>query len=142
MTSAILSEEHQPHNTRKVDLTNLNGRELEAVIQEAGQLLLERRTLKIEELRTKIAGELAEEGLSVSEVLGLEPAKVRGHRNRPTRKKYQLPDGSLWSGKGRLPLCLREALKGAEGYDEESGNFDTKASRRAALEKFLFNDRP
>ena len=126
---------------RLPEINNLTGRQLNHLIENAQILLAERKATKIQEYRTKLAEELGEEGISIAEVFGAA-SKTRGRpkgegTRTPARAKYRLPDNSLWSGKGRLPLALREALKGSEGYSEDTATFDTKEARNKALEQYL-----
>ena len=140
----MLEVEDQPEEkqmARLPEITELSGKQLNQLIESAEKLLKQRKATKIQEYRDKIAAELGEEGISIAEVFGTAPkprGRPKGDGSRsPAKMKYRLPDGTEWSGKGRLPVVLRDALKGAEGYSENDASFDSKEARAKALEKYL-----
>lgn len=129
----------------KKELTDLSGKALQKLIADATALQQERRDGTIQEIRERWQKEAEEEGLSVLDILGIKQEQPIAKRGRPkgngartpAKAKYRLPDGTDWSGKGRLPLTLRDALKGSEGYSEEDASFDSKEARAAALAPYL-----
>ena len=96
----------------------MSGKQLQKLIADAQALQAERKAGRIQELKQKWTAEAEEEGFNLLEILGNRKdngrkSKADGNRS-PAKMKYRLPDGSEWSGKGRIPRTLREALKGAE----------------------------
>ena len=125
----------------KKELEALSGKQLKKLLEDAAALQVERKEGRLQELRAKWTTEAEEEGFTMMEVIGIRKEdgrkpKTDGSRS-PAKMKYRLPDGSAWSGKGRIPRALRDALKGAEGYSEKDSSFDGKEARNKALEKFL-----
>ena len=140
MLEEVANSQEQKMVTKK-ELEGMTGKQLQKLIAEVQALQMERRAGRIQELRQKWAAEAEEEGFTVIEVLGIRKEngrKPKGDGTRaPAKMKYRLPDGTEWSGKGRLPLALRDALKGTEGYSEKDASFDSKEARAKALEKYL-----
>ena len=122
----------------KKELEGMSVKALQKLIADAQALIQEHRAEKIQNLKTKWQAEAEEEGLTVMEVLGIRTRKPKGDGTRaPAKAKYKLPNGDTWSGKGRIPLALREALKGAKGWNEQEATFEDKEAREKALSKFL-----
>lgn len=133
--------EETPMAVTKKELEGLNGKQLAKLIEDAQSLKTERRAGAIQELRIKWATEAEAEGFTLMEVVGVQKApkgRPKGDGTRtPAKAKYQLSDGSTWSGRGRIPLVLREALKGTKGWNAEDGTFEDSEAREAGLAKFL-----
>ena len=122
------------------DLEGLSGKQLKKLLEDAATLQQERKAATLQELRQKWATEAEEEGFSIMEVLGIKEEAKRGRpagTRKPAELKYKRPNGELWGGRGRLPIDIREALDGAEGFDVKTGTFDPPELRTEALKRFL-----
>lgn len=111
-----------PLDIRKVVITPLN---FEAVMMEARELIKraeavrqQARSMVLENIRKL----MAEYGLTAEDIF---PAKKRGRpatRAREAEEGYKFyrdpVSGRIWSGRGRMPQWLREAV--AQGRDKES----------------------
>lgn len=130
-----------PMAVTKKDLEGLSGKQLKKLLEDAAALQAERREGRIQELRQKWSTEAEEEGFSIIEVLGIQKPDGRGRKaasgRSPAKPKYRLPDGSEWSGRGRIPIILREKLEGTKGWDAETGNFTDADAREEGLRPFL-----
>lgn len=124
-------------------LGELNGRQLQKLIEDAQELQKERRSGRLQELRQKWKSEADEEGFTIQEVLGLNSArKAKGDGTRsPARIKYKAPDGTPFAGKGRIPHAFRKAFTAnkVEGWNSEDATFDTPENRKAAFEPYLID---
>jgi DNA-binding protein H-NS len=133
-------------DVKKSDIETMNFKQLSAFVQQASTRMLEMREQELQTARQKVQEMCEELGVTSYQLLGIpEPQPQRGRpkgtngSKAPARPKYLLPNGETYSGKGRIPLVLREALKDAEGWDAEMGQFDTKEARQKALEPFLID---
>src|SRR5437868_4811470 len=100
----------QPETTMAVksaDLKGMNSKQLQKLIDDARAMQDEHRAADIQETREKWTKEAEELGLSISEILGIKTGNGKGKpkdgSRSPAKDKYKLPDGTLWSGKGKIP---------------------------------------
>ena len=118
--------------------------ELHAHVKMANEVLEAKRLVEKDDAKRRVQEMADMLGYSsIAEMLDIRQytngvTRKRGDGTRtPAKAKYKLPDGSEWSGKGRLPLSLRAALDGAAGYDPDEAKFESKEARDEALKKFL-----
>ena len=84
-------------------------------------------------------------GISIYELMGVPKPEARQRKpaadgtRSPARAKYLLPNGEMWSGKGKIPHAIRAQLDGAEGYNPDGASFESKEARTNALKKFLID---
>jgi DNA-binding protein H-NS len=130
----------------KKEIEAMSFKQLAAFMEQAKARMDEMRAKEIEDARAKVTEMLTDLNISIFELMGVpepsapRPGRPKGSGNgtrKPAELKYKLPSGNLWSGRGRLPLELREALNGSVGYDPETAQFATKEAREAALRRFL-----
>ena len=121
-----------------LDLEAMSGKQLEELIQKAAALKEERKAETIQSLRVKIQAMMEDEGLSLTEVFPpAQPTPARGRprstdgTRAPAKDKYKFPDGSSWTGKGRLSNVARQYLV-QDGVDLED-----KEAMRDGLSKYL-----
>ncbi|MGC9457438.1 MAG: H-NS family nucleoid-associated regulatory protein [Halothiobacillaceae bacterium] len=101
-----------------VDLSQMSADELKALVEQAESSLRERHQRRIMELR-KEAEELAREmGMSVGEVFGLEGRGAAQKSKLPP--KFMNPNNpkQTWTGRGKRPRWLAEALERGEPEDK------------------------
>ncbi|TPG53648.1 H-NS histone family protein [Roseomonas nepalensis] len=107
-----------------VHLDSLSVGELNSLIEEAKARLEAKkegaRAALIEEMTSKAA----ELGLSLDALLGKQAApqttvrKVRGDTGQSVAIKYKGPNDATWTGRGRMPRWLTEAVeRGAKKQD-------------------------
>jgi DNA-binding protein H-NS len=97
------------------DLDKLTVPELTQLIQDATQALKgkkdQAKVALVEEMRAKAA----QLGLDLGDLLNRsEPrtnvGRVRNDAGKGVPVRYRGPDGQTWSGRGRMPLWLRDAI--------------------------------
>jgi DNA-binding protein H-NS len=114
-------------------IDTMTGKQLKEFIERAQALQIERRAARLQELREKWQEDADQEGFTVLEVLGMAQEEARPK----AKPKYRLPNGETWSGKGKIPMVLRDALDGVEGWNTRKGVFADKEARQKALETYL-----
>ena len=106
-----------------IDLDSLSAEQLTQLIQDAEVKRAEKqegaRAALIEEMTTKAAAL----GMSLEALVGKQAAprtnvrKVRGDAGKSIAAKFRSPDGETWSGRGRMPKWLTQAV--SEGKSKE-----------------------
>ena len=126
---------------KKSDLKDLTSKHLKDLRGYIDEMLAERQDREKQEGRQKVQAIAEELGISIYDLVGIQKqgkGRPKGDGTRtPAKAKYRLPNGETWSGKGRIPLALREALDGAPGWDAGEATFEDKEARDKALSKFL-----
>jgi DNA-binding protein H-NS len=143
-TDSVETLETDMAKAPQLNLEDMNGAQLQELIQKAQALKEERKAEKVQELRSRWAAECEEEGIALSDIFppAQPPSKPRQKAERepgtrtPARVKYRFPDDTEWSGKGRIPLGARSFLKNAGATIKESGFFEDLELGKLALQKF------
>ncbi|RAN82076.1 histidine biosynthesis protein [Bacillus sp. SRB_336] len=97
-----------------IDLKALSPKELQALIAGANAQMQEARANQVRTVRDKIDGLLKSAGLTLVDVYPSRGGKKAGKKGSTgtVAPKYRNPDGGeTWSGRGRKPVWLAEALK-------------------------------
>lgn len=81
----------------------------------------EQRASAVERIK-KIAADI---GCKPQDLFGAEP-----NRRSPAKIKYRFPDGSTWTGKGRMPIAAKAYLEGVDADDD-------KEARDQALAQYM-----
>ncbi|HEY8612306.1 MAG TPA: H-NS histone family protein [Roseomonas sp.] len=107
-----------------INLDHLNAQELNQLIEEAKAKLAEKskaaRAALIEEMTEKAA----QLGLSLDALIGSQAKpqtnvrRVRRDAGAQVAPKYRSPEGETWSGRGRMPRWLGEAVSKGKTKDE------------------------
>src|SRR5262245_4510194 len=122
---------------KKSDLKDLSVKQLRDVIASAQELINEKLEHERQEAREKVQKMANELGYSsIEEMLGLPTRRGRGASGSrtPAKNKYQLPDGTKWTGKGRLPLAFRPVLV------DDGINLGDNAAVKKGLQKYLIKE--
>lgn len=109
----------------QIDLDTLSVQELTALIAAAEQ----KRKEKLEEAKQTLIAEIEQKaaaiGVSVSELYRAEPSQVASPARKPRKDagkavgvKYRSPNGEEWSGRGRRPSWLSEAIGAGKSIDD------------------------
>ena len=99
-----------------IDLTALSPAQLQALIVNAESHMQQARASQVQEVRSKIDALLSQSGLTLADIYpnlrGGRVAKSAGRRST-VAPKYRNPENpaETWSGRGRQPLWLAQALK-------------------------------
>ena len=99
----------------KIDLEALTIPELEALIEQAHDLIDRKQRDAVTSARAEIEKIAADVGMSVEELLGLQAgkaAKKAPKEKKPVAVKYRNPKDhtQTWSGRGKSPRWLQEML--------------------------------
>ncbi|TPG53624.1 hypothetical protein EAH89_15545 [Roseomonas nepalensis] len=100
-----------------VDLEALSVQELTKLIDEAQTKLADKREGAKAALLEEMASKAAELGMSLEALVGKSPGpqskmrKVRADSGKPVPARFRGPDDSTWSGRGRMPKWLSEAIE-------------------------------
>ena len=107
-----------------INLDSLSIEELTQLIQEAEAKRSEKqesaRAALIEDMRTRAA----QLGLGLEDLIGRQAApqtnvrKVRTDVGKPVPVKFRGPDDATWSGRGRMPKWLSDAIARGKSKDE------------------------
>lgn len=108
----------------QIDLDNLSVEDLSRLIQEAEAKRAEKqegaKTALIEEMTAKAA----QLGLSLDALIGKQTAprtnvrKPRADTGKPVAVKFRGPDDATWSGRGRMPKWLTEAIERGKSKED------------------------
>ncbi len=100
-----------------LEVGNLTTEELEALIKLASEELEQRRLAEASKVREQIKGILEDSGLTFSDVFK-EPNPRKG---RKVPMQYQNPEDPTqqWSGRGRMPVWMRELIERDGGSKED-----------------------
>ena len=134
------TEEEADDMAKQPDLSELNTKQLKKVIEEAQARLKEIEATELLDVRKRLNEWVAESGFPLDVILGGQKAsgKAKGKDGRtPARDKYSFPDGTKWSGKGRIPLTARPHLEKDGVSFTDSGFFEDKDAGKKALERYL-----
>jgi DNA-binding protein H-NS len=93
----------------KINIERLTHKELVQLQQEITMALGERRAQELQTLKRRIADMASSAGFDLGEVVG----GGRGGKRGPAPIKFRNPKNSAqtWTGRGRKPLWMVEALK-------------------------------
>ncbi|MFP4155733.1 MAG: H-NS family nucleoid-associated regulatory protein [Halothiobacillaceae bacterium] len=103
----------------QVDLSQMSADELKELMEQAENSLRERHQRRIMELR-KEAEELAREmGMAVGEVFGVDGGRGPAQKSK-LPPKFMNPNNpkQTWTGRGKRPRWLAEALERGEPEDK------------------------
>lgn len=93
-----------------IDISKLSIDELKKLQDDAAKLVEQKREQTVREAREKIYAIAADLGMSLEELLGSRAAKAPKKLRPAVAPKYINTDGRTWSGRGRTPKWLQEAL--------------------------------
>ncbi|UGB45437.1 H-NS histone family protein [Frateuria edaphi] len=96
-----------------INLDSLSPAELQALIKSAEAQMQSARKNHIQEVRTKIEGLLKSAGLTIDDVYPRRGGQGGKGPKAAVAPKYRNPENpaQTWSGRGKRPLWLSEALK-------------------------------
>ncbi|WP_424140028.1 H-NS family nucleoid-associated regulatory protein [Roseomonas chloroacetimidivorans] len=108
--------------TKTPNLDALSVQDLTRLIDEAKQALEskkgEAKAALIEEMKAKAA----QLGLDLGDLISAQPRtnvrKPRSDAGKGVAAKYRSPEGATWSGRGRMPKWLTEAIHHGKGKEE------------------------
>ncbi|MBI0538971.1 H-NS histone family protein [Roseomonas sp. KE2513] len=99
------------------NLDNLSVQDFTQLIQEAEVKRAEKQESAKAALVEEVTAKAAQLGLSLEALLGKQAApktngrKVHGDAGKPLAVKYRGPDDATWTGRGRMPKWLAEAIE-------------------------------
>lgn len=97
-----------------INLDNLTIAELDALIDQAAELIEKKKAQALVDAKAEIEKIAAATGLSVEELLGLKAGKAKktGAAKKPVADKYRNPKdhNQTWTGRGKRPKWLQEML--------------------------------
>lgn len=99
-----------------INLDNLSIAELDALIDQAAELIEKKKAQALVDAKAEIEKIAAATGLSVEELLGLKVGKAArkaaGAAKKPVADKYRNPKDhtQTWTGRGKRPRWLQEML--------------------------------
>lgn len=96
----------------KIDLDALTIPELEALIEQAHDLIDRKQKEAVTSARAEIQKIASDVGMSIEELLGLQAAKKAPKEKKAVAVKYRNPKDhtQTWSGRGKSPRWLQEIL--------------------------------
>lgn len=99
-----------------VNLNNMSIQELESLIEQAQEMIEQKREQAIVKARADIEKIAASTGCTVQELLGVRPGRGRGRQaaaKKTVPDKYRNPKdpSQTWSGRGKRPRWLQEMLE-------------------------------
>lgn len=96
----------------KIDLDALTIPELEALIEQAHDLIDRKQKEAVTSARAEIQKIASDVGMSIEELLGLQAAKKAPKEKKVVAVKYRNPKDhtQTWSGRGKCPRWLQEIL--------------------------------
>jgi DNA-binding protein H-NS len=96
----------------KIDLEALSIPELEALIEQAHDLIDRKQKEAVTSARAEIQKIATTVGMSVEELLGLQAGKKAPKEKKAVAVKYRNPKDhtQTWSGRGKQPRWLTEVL--------------------------------
>lgn len=76
------------------------------------------REIEVDGVIAEIKSKIAEYGLTAKDLgfSGAEQVKIK--TKAPTPAKYRSPEGQEWSGRGREPLWLKEAVSSGKSKED------------------------
>jgi DNA-binding protein H-NS len=97
----------------KIDLEALTIPQLEALIEQAHDLIDSKQKEAVTSARAEIQKIASTVGMSVEELLGLQAGKKALKEKKSVAVKYRNPKDhtQTWSGRGKQPRWLQEVLK-------------------------------
>jgi DNA-binding protein H-NS len=102
-------------HSMSINLDNLTIAELDALIDQAVELIEKKRAQALVDAKAEIEKIAAATGMSVEELLGLKAGKAKkagGGAKKPVAEKYRNPKDhtQTWTGRGKRPRWLQEML--------------------------------
>lgn len=107
-----------------INLESLSFEELNQLIQEAQAKRSEKQEGAKAALLEEMTGKAAQLGLSLEALMGRQAApktnvrKVRGDVGKPVAVKFRGPDDATWTGRGRMPRWLTEAIERGKSKED------------------------
>lgn len=108
----------------QIDLDSLSVEDLTQLIQEAEAKRAEKQEGAKAALIEEMTAKAAALGMSLDALMGKQSAprtnvrKVRGDAGKPVAVKYRGPNDATWTGRGRMPKWLTEAIERGKGKEE------------------------
>ena len=97
-----------------VDLSTMNLAELQRVIAKAEKRKKKIHRAEVVALRKRWRAEAKTKGLSFEEVAGLPKKSAVARAKAPPKYRNPADSSQVWSGRGRQPKWLQEALAGGK----------------------------
>lgn len=103
----------------KIDLNEFSLPELKELSKEVDKEIQQRQVEEKKRVSTQMKELAASVGMTVEEILGLEMAKKTKTKPRAPAK-YRNPENpeQTWSGRGKKPAWIREALEQGRSLEE------------------------
>lgn len=118
-----------------IDLKALSPKELQALIAGANAQMQEARSNQVRTVREKVDSLLKSAGLTLVDVYPTRGGKKAVGKKGVVAPKYRNPNsGETWSGRGRKPVWLAEALK-KRGVTADSFLIGGAVTKKAAPAK-------
>lgn len=105
-----------------MDLKNLGVDQLEDLIHRAKARIVEVKEETVSKLREQLAAQARAHGYDISELFGGKAKAAPRKVKTPVKPKYRHPGNPdvTWSGRGRQPAWVREALESGKSLEDLS----------------------
>lgn len=102
------------------DLKNLNVEQLEDLIRRAHTRISEVKDEMVSKLRDELSARAKAHGFDINELFGGRGKSTRGRAKSTVKAKYRNPANAeqTWSGRGRQPAWVKEALAKGKKLDD------------------------
>ena len=102
-----------------IDLKNMSVDQLEDLMSRAKARIVEVKEETVNKLREELAAKAKAHGYEISDLFG---RKAKNKVKTPVKPKYRHPGNAdvTWSGRGRQPVWVREALASGKTLDDLS----------------------
>ncbi|MCB1609486.1 MAG: H-NS histone family protein [Xanthomonadales bacterium] len=103
-----------------IDLKNLNVDQLEELISRAKARIMEVKEETVNKLREELAAKARAHGFDISDLFGGRGKAAPRKAKSSVKPKYRHPGNPdvTWSGRGRQPVWVREALASGKSLDD------------------------
>lgn len=101
-----------------INLESLSTQELDALISAAAEQKKRIHRARLQEVRAKITALARQEGYSIDELFG--DVRSKSPSTRAVAPKYRHPKdpAQTWTGRGKQPLWVREAIAGGKRLED------------------------
>lgn len=103
-----------------IDLKNMSVDQLEDLINRAKSRIVEVKEETVNKLREELAAKARAHGFDISDLFGGRGKGAARKAKSPVKPKYRHPGNPdmTWSGRGRQPVWVREALASGKTLDD------------------------
>lgn len=106
--------------TNKPNLNELSIEQLEALIEQATDLIEEKRAEALRQAQAEVLRIASGMGMTIEQLMGLQGAKPAKKATKKVGEKYRNPGdpAQTWSGRGKRPKWLQVALDNGAKLEE------------------------